>query len=1288
MRGREQPSGERPRSVNSRVGGRADDDGQGRRRAVGTAAGRLPLRRLFAFADGADAALMAVGAVAAAANGMGKPLMTFFVGDVIHAFGRSSASSDDVVANVTKVIMSFIYLGVGAGLVSALQVSCWTITGERQAARIRALYLKAILRQDIAFFDKEMNTGQVVERMSGDAFLIQDAIGEKAGKCIQLLSTFFGGFIIAFVRGWLLALVMLSSIPPVAVAGAIMSRLMAKLTTHMQAKYSDAGTVVEQTIGAIRTVVAFNGEKKAINTYNMFIKKAYESALQQGVINGLGLGSIISVFFSSYGLAVWYGSRLIVKQGYNGGVVINVIMAIMISAMSLGHATSSITALAGGQGAAYRLFTAIERQPDIDACCTTGIIFEDVKGDVELKDVYFSYPTRPEHLVFDGFSLQVPSGTRMALVGESGSGKSTVISLMERFYDPQSGEVLIDGIDIRRINLGWIRTKIGLVSQEPVLFAGTIRENITYGKEDPTIEEINRAIELANAAKFIDKLPNGLETMVGERGIQLSGGQKQRIAIARVIIKNPRILLLDEATSALDMESERAVQEALNKVMLERTTIIVAHRLSTVKNADMISVLQHGKLLEQGSHEELMKKPEGAYSQLINLQETRLEAVAPNDDPDMIIRNDFDSRYINSKTRSQSISFRKSTSKSSSFGHSGTHPFTSTCGVSDPMEVNDDQDIQETTDKMSNCQDKASILRLFYLNKPEAFVLALGSITAAMHGIIFPIFGILVSSAIKMFYEPPSELLKGSRLLGSMFVVLGISTFLLIPTEYFLFGLAGGKLVERIRSLTFKSVMHQEISWFDKPENSSGSIGARLSTDALNVKRLVGDNLALNFQTLSTIISGFTIAMVANWKLALIITVVVPLVGFQAYAQIMFLKGFNKNAKSKYEDATQVATEAIGGIRTITSFCAEQKVMNAYEKKCVSPIRQGIRDGVVGALGFGFSFLVFYFAYALCFYVGAKFVQQGRATFAEVFRVFFVLVLGINEISRTSAIGSENRHVNESVVSVFKILDRKSKIDPSNDEGVVIASVRGDIEFQNVFFKYPLRPNVQIFKDLSLSIPSGKTAALVGESGSGKSTVISLLERFYDPDAGKILFDGVELETLKVSWLRLQIGLVAQEPILFNDTIHANIAYGKQGDASEDEIIAAAEAANAHQFISGLPDGYNTLVGERGIQLSGGQKQRVAIARAIIKDPKVLVLDEATSALDTESERVVQEALDRVMVGRTTVVVAHRLSTIKGADIIGVLENGTIVEKGRHVELMQIKGGIYSSLVELSSSSM
>ncbi|TVU07260.1 hypothetical protein EJB05_47308, partial [Eragrostis curvula] len=1263
--------------------------GAGERSDRESPAGRAPLHRLFAFADSLDRALMAVGTVAAVANGLAQPLMMFVFGDVVDAFG--SNASPDVLNKVTKVIINFIYIGFGAGLaaffhvtkkmlpwfsnlVFLLEVSCWTITGERQAARIRALYLKAILRQDITFFEKEITTGQVVESMAGDTFLIQDAIGEKVGKSIQLLSTFFGGFIIALVRGWLLALVMISSVPPIVAAGGFVSRMMTRLSTRMQEIYGDAGNFVEQTIGAIRTVVSFNGERQAIATYNKHIRKACELALREGAVHGIGVGSIMAVLFSSYGLAVWYGSILIVNRGYSGGIVISVIMSVMIGARSLGQLTPSITAFAEGQGAAYRMFEAIERQPDIDVYDTRGIVLDHIKGDIELKNVYFSYPTRPGHLVFDGFSLRVPSGTNMALVGESGSGKSTVISLLERFYDPEAGEVLIDGVDIRRINLRWIREQIGLVSQEPVLFSATIKENITYGKEDLTPKEMNRAIELANAAKFIHELPNGLETMVGERGTQLSGGQKQRIAIARAIVKDPRILLLDEATSALDIESERVVQEALNNIMLDRTTIVVAHRLTTVKDADMISVLQHGKIVEQGSHTELMKIPEGVYCQLIHLQNTWSEH-SQIKDSDVIVTNVCGSRFMHGT----------SIGEISPSGYSGRHSYAPQVGLSYPTELSETLNIEETKTKKLSPRKKAQLGRLFYLNKPEAFVLALGSITSVMHGIIFPIYGTLISSAIKMFYEPPAELLKHSRFWASMFVVLGVSAAFLVSVELFLYGVAGGKLVERVRSLTFECILRQEIDWFDQPENSSGSLGARLSTDALSVKRLVGDNLALNVQTASTIISGFTIAMVANCKLALIITVVIPLVGFQTYAQLKFLKGLNKNAKEKYEEAIQVVADAVGGIRTVASFCSEKKVIDTYESKCGSPIRQGIREGFICGFGFGFSFLMFYLTYALCFYVGAKFIQKGMATFPQVFRVFFVLVMATTELSRANALSADVTKANEAAISVFAIIDRKSKIDYSTKEGGTIPRFRGDIVFQNVCFKYPSRPTVQIIKDLSLSIPSGKTVALVGESGSGKSTVISLLERFYDPDSGIILFDDVELKTLNASWLRQRVGLVAQEPVLFNDTIRSNIAYGKQGEASEDEIIAASVAANAHQFISSLPAGYNTIVGERGIQLSGGQKQRVAIARAIIKNPKMLLLDEATSALDVESERVVQEALNKVMVGRTTVVVAHRLSTIKGADIIAVLRKGTIIEQGKHEDLMQMKDGTYAFSVKLIS---
>jgi ATP-binding cassette subfamily B (MDR/TAP) protein 1 len=519
-----------------------------------------------------------------------------------------------------------------------------------------------------------------------------------------------------------------------------------------------------------------------------------------------------------------------------------------------------------------------------------------------------------------------------------------------------------------------------------------------------------------------------------------------------------------------------------------------------------------------------------------------------------------------------------------------------------------------------------------------------------------------------------------------MCLVLGIGSIITIPGEYFLFGVAGGKLVERIRSLSFRNIVRQEVSWFDNPSNSSGKIGARLSMDALNVRRLVGDTLALIVQTLATLICGFVVAMVANWQLALIITVVIPLVGLQGYAQVKFLKGFSADAKLMYEEASQVASDAVGSIRTVASFCAEKRIIETYNRKCAASMNQGVRTGWVGGLGFGFSFLMLYLTYALCFYVGAQFVEKDKATFVEVFKVFFTLVLATIGISQTSALGSDSAKARDSAISIFEIVDRKSKIDPGSAEGEVLEHVRGDIELRHISFRYPTRPDVPIFTNLSLSIPSGKTIALVGESGSGKSTVIALLERFYDPDSGTILLDGTEITRLNVSWLRKQMGLVSQEPVLFDDTIRANISYGKEGEVTEEELIEVAKASNAHQFISSLPQGFDTYVGERGIQLSGGQKQRVAIARAILKNPKILLLDEATSALDAESEHVVQEALDRVMVGRTTIVVAHRLSTIKGADMIAVVKNGEIVEKGRHETLLRIKDGVYASLVELRSN--
>ncbi|VAH14058.1 unnamed protein product [Triticum turgidum subsp. durum] len=923
-----------------------------------------------------------------------------------------------------------------------------------------------------------------------------------------------------------------------------------------QAAYAEAAVVVEQTVGSIRTVASFTGEKKAVEKYNKSLKCAYSSGVREGLVAAIGMGTVMMLLFCGYSLGVWYGAKLILEKGYTGAQVMNVIFAVLTGSLALGQASPSMKAFAGGQAAAYKMFETINREPEIDAYSTEGRMLDDIQGDIEFRDVHFSYPTRPNEQIFRGFSLAIQSAKTVALVGQSGSGKSTVISLIERFYDPQLGEVLIDGVNIKELQLKWIRSKIGLVSQEPALFAASIRDNIAYGKDNATDQEIRAAAELANASKFIDKLPQGFSTSVGEHGTQLSGGQKQRIAIARAILKDPRILLLDEATSALDTESERIVQEALDRVMTNRTTVIVAHRLTTV-------------------------------------------------------------------------------------------------GCS-----------KNITDEI---QQEVPLSRLASLNKPEVPVLILGSVASAISGVIFPIFAILLSNVIKAFYEPPQMLKKDAAFWSSMFLIFGAVYFVSLPVGSYFFSVAGCKLIRRIRLMTFEKVVNMEIGWFDDPHNSSGSIGSRLSSDAAKVRGLVGDTLQLVVQNSATLVAGLVIAFVSNWELSLIILALIPLIGLNGWIQMKFIQGFSADAKMMYEEASQVANDAVSSIRTVASFSAEEKVMDLYNKKCEGPLQTGIRTGIISGIGFGVSFFLLFGVYAASFYAGARLVEDKKTTFPKVFRVFLALTMAAIGVSHTSTLTSDSSRARSAVSSIFAIVDRKSMIDPSDDAGVNVEPLRGDIEFRHVRFRYPTRPDIQIFEDLCLTIQSGKTVALVGESGSGKSTAIALLQRFYDPDAGHILLDGVDIQKFQVRWLRQQMGLVSQEPALFNDTIRANIAYGKEAEATESDIVSAAQLANAHKFISSLQQGYDTVVGERGAQLSGGQKQRVAIARAVAKDPRILLLDEATSALDAESERAVQDALDRVAASRTT--------------------DGAIVERGTHDALIAVKGGAYASLVALHSAS-
>ncbi|CAI5996599.1 unnamed protein product [Closterium sp. NIES-65] len=1337
--------------------------------------------QLFKFADKWDILLMIVGSVSAVGLGMAMPMISLLFGELTNAFGQNTTDVNKLMDAVTSVALKFLYLAIGAAAAAYLEMGCWMTTGERQAARVRRRYLAAVLRQDMAYFDRRLSTGEVIGHMSGDIVLVQDAMGEKVGIFLRFMAQFVGGFVVAFIAGWQLTLVMLAVLPLLAAAGAALTVIVSKSSNKGQEAYAAAGTIVEECVSAIRTVVAFTGEHRAVQQYTVKLNKAFREGMKQSVGAAAGIGFTVLIMFSSYALALWYGSKLIANASYTGGDVFTVLFGVLIGGMSLGQAAPNVSAFASGQAAAGKIFEVLERQPVIDSGSAEGERPATCEGALELREVTFAYPSRPDVPIFQNFSLAVPAGRTMALVGESGSGKSTVVALVERFYDPQSGAVLLDGRSIAALNLRWLRQHMGLVSQEPALFGTSIRQNIAYGKDGATDQEIQEAARLANIHQFISSLPNvrplapslplarfynplspsislrftpyalsfacaGYETQVGERGTQLSGGQKQRVAIARAILRNPRVLLLDEATSALDAESEKLVQAALDALMGARTTLVVAHRLSTVRRAHCIAVLQRGQVVQTGTHAALLAQPEGAYAQLVRLQQLadpghgegeeggdeKGEAVVNGEGKEGVTSSAFQTVAENGKAAGarvapvegastvdgdgvgglkmaggdeedglmsegrdvESGAVEKQGEKAGSVGFFSSLLRRRKGGKGEGKagkggKEGEGGDGEEEEEKKKVAFKDTPMARLAMLNKPEWPYAILGSVAAAAHGVIMPFFALILSNIITTFYNPDiSQMRSDANFWAGMFVVLGASACAAIACQTVLFGVVGYSLIRRVRALCFSSVLRQEIGWFDMDENSSGAIGARLSTDAAQVRGMVGDQMALMVQNLATVILGLVLAFRANWQLSLVILAIVPLLAITGAAQMQSLKGFSEDAKVKFEEASRVANDAVGAMRTVAAFGAEQRVQELYNERCSTPIQAGIRKAHVSGIGMAVAQFSIFGVYSLAFWFGGKLVQQGKTTFQDVFQVFFAIVFTATGIAQAAALAPDMPTVQAAVNSIFRILDRQSKIDPEAG-GEEPEEVLGEVQFHAVCFAYPARPNIPILTDFNLNVPSGQTVALVGESGSGKSTVVALVERFYDPQSGAVLLDGRSIAALNLRWLRQHMGLVSQEPALFNISIRNNIAYGRAGsggasggEISEAEIVEAARAANVHGFISGLPQGYATLVGERGVQISGGQKQRIAIARAIIGDPRLLLLDEATSALDAESEKVVQTALEKVMKNRTTIVVAHRLSTIKDADCIVVMQKGVVVEQGKHDELMA-GGGVYSSLVSI-----
>ncbi|KAH7130253.1 P-loop containing nucleoside triphosphate hydrolase protein [Dendryphion nanum] len=1215
---------------------------------------------LFRYANKKEWFIMFIAAIASIAAGAVMPLMTLVYGNFAGTF--TSFSVDALAAQKFKeqtnqFTLYFVYLGIGSLVTVYISIVGFSYTGERITQKIRELYLQAIFRQNIAFFDF-LGSGEITTRISSDMNLVQDGIGQKIGLFISGMSMLISALVVGFVRSAKLTGIMLSATVAMVIIMGLNGKAMTVNQTAAINEYATAGTLAEEVISSSRNVTAYGTQKRLEKKYKVFLDKASAFDFRAKFWLSSMIAGMMGILNLQYALAFWQGNRFLQSGELGVSQILTVVMASLVAGISFGHNLPHIAAFGSAIAAATKVFNTIERNSPVDPETENGEKPAEYIGNVEFKNIKHVYPSRPDTTVLEDFNLTVPVGKMVALVGASGSGKSTIFGLLERFYLPLQGQVLLDGHDISTLNLRWLRKEMAIVSQEPILFSTSIYESISHGlvgteyehaKEDVKMDLIEQAARTANAYDFINDLPEKFQTKVGERGNLLSGGQKQRIAIARAVVSDPKILLLDEATAALDTKSESAVQEALDRASKGRTTIVIAHRLSTIKNADNIVVMAKGRIVEQGTHDELIAL-RAVYHSLVQAQELTSkilpeskQIVTLQKEGEIVIQDEKLELTRTATTRAVSAKATPTTHK------------------------------DQTTWQLAKFS--------WNMNSGEHLLLILGFILSFLSGSVPAIQAIFLGNSITSLLSP--ELASGGRGVNFwcwMFLMLGIMTFLIQFLQGLTLARASALLIARIRERAFGSVLRQDIEFFDGDTVTSGSLATFLSSEANRLAGISGSVLGSIINSVACVIVAIIVGCSFGWKLALVCTATIPLMLACGYFRFYALIRMERHTKEA-TDAASFACEAASSIRTVASLSLEQHLQEQYHKKLDEQAKGNLAFTNVSAVLYALSQGLAMFIFALVFWYGGGLMLNMEYTVLQFFIVYSAIINGAQSAGIIFSFAPDMGEAREAAQLLKTFLDRVPKIDTWSEEGKKIDTVSGKVELQSVRFTYPGRPDHKVLRGVSLTAEPGQFIALVGASGSGKSTVMALLERFYDPTEGCVFVDGLELRDYHIQDYRAKLAIVSQETTLYTGTIRDNILADKE-DVDDEAVIQACKDANIYEFIMSLPDAFNTLVGAKGALLSGGQRQRIAIARALLRDPKILLLDEATSALDSTSEQVVQAALDKAAKGRTTIAIAHRLSTIQGADVIYVFDQGKIVEQGRHDQLMA-KRAVYWELARL-----